>query len=143
MEVRVEGDAEMAREAERFLNTLKMHKAATIITLSGELGAGKTTFARALARALGVSETVASPTFVIQKIYELTDRLWKKCIHIDAYRLKGASELYALGWDEIAADPSNCIILEWPERVEDAIPPYAQRVSIDIGEGETRVIRYG
>src|SRR3989344_1150638 len=120
---------------------------ATVIALSGELGAGKTTFAQAAAKALGVEETVNSPTFVIEKIYQLPpldsargENKFSRLIHIDAYRLKAADELYSLGWSELIADPSNLIIVEWPEHVREAIPQNAHRIQIASGEGERRTI---
>ena len=56
---------------------------------------------------------------------------WKRLIHIDAYRLEGAHQLESLGWKEISADPSNLILIEWPEMVEGAIPEGAIRVKIE------------
>lgn len=112
---------------------------ATVITLSGELGAGKTTFAQGVAKALGVAETVTSPTFVIEKIYKLEGQKWEHLIHIDAYRLQSAHELRVLGWEETIAEPANLILLEWPERVAGCIPETAIRVRFDIA-GEGRII---
>ena len=152
MNVRVEGAKEMSNFARDFVAKLKpKSERATIVALSGELGAGKTTFAQAAARALGVEETVNSPTFVIEKIYQLPPKnqqgvallVFRRLIHIDAYRLKNADELRALGWENIVADPANLILIEWPENVSGAIPEHAQRVSIKIEEGEERTIRYG
>ncbi len=91
------------------------------------------------AAALGVQETVSSPTFVIEKIYDLEGQKFERLIHIDAYRLKGAHELTALGWDEIASDPGNLILLEWPERVPEIIPTTALRIRFDIAE-DARII---
>jgi len=117
---------------------------ATVVGLSGELGAGKTTFAQAAAKALGVTDTVNSPTFVIEKIYSLEGSPpaggWQRLVHIDAYRLKNGDELKHLGWDELLADPSNLILVEWPEHVEGAIPQNAHRIRIEIGEGEHRTV---
>ena len=117
--------------------------AATVVALSGELGAGKTTFAQALAKALGVEDTVNSPTFVIEKIYALQDQQWKRLIHIDAYRLLKADELRHLGWDELVQSGGTLILIEWPEHVEGAIPGGAYLISIATGEGEKRTIQYG
>src|SRR3989344_5499352 len=124
--------------------------AATTVALSGELGAGKTTFTQAAAKALGVEETVNSPTFVIEKIYRLPpldsaqgENKFSRLVHIDAYRLKSSDELRHLGWDEIIADPSNLIIIEWPEQVAEANPENVHRIRIEIGEGEARTIEYG
>jgi tRNA threonylcarbamoyladenosine biosynthesis protein TsaE len=118
---------------------------ATVIALSGELGAGKTTFAQGVARALGVGGVVASPTFVIEKVYELQSSPpaggWRHLVHIDAYRLKSAQELELLGWKELVADAGNLILLEWPERVAELVPQDAIRIEFDIaGEGRTITI---
>src|SRR3989338_3931349 len=118
---------------------LPLHDAATVVTLSGELGAGKTTFAQGVAKALGVEETVSSPTFVIEKIYQLSGQQFEKLIHIDAYRLKNGHELDVLGWKEIIAEPKNLIVLEWPERVAEVMPENTIKIRFDI-EGDTRII---
>ena len=110
-----------------------------MVALSGDLGAGKTTFAQGVAQALGVQETVTSPTFVIEKIYKLENAKWQRLIHIDAYRLKGAHELEVLGWKELVADTGNLILIEWPERVAEAIPEGATRISFEIN-GEERIL---
>lgn len=114
---------------------------ATIIALSGDLGAGKTTFAQGIARALGVDENVTSPTFVIEKIYQLENQAFARLIHIDAYRLNDPHELEVLGWKEIIADPLNLIVIEWPEKVGELIPVDAMHVSFD-GSGDSREIVY-
>ena len=92
-----------------------------------------------MAKALGVTETVTSPTFVIEKIYPLTGQKFQQLIHIDAYRLKEAHELEVLGWKELLADSGNLILLEWPERVAELIPEDAITVRIDI-DGDERII---
>jgi tRNA threonylcarbamoyladenosine biosynthesis protein TsaE len=148
MDIRVQNTEEMRRFAADFVAKLSPQTlAATVVALSGELGAGKTTFAQAVARALGVEEIVSSPTFVIEKIYQLPKyghgvSIFKRLVHIDAYRLKSAEELRSLGWDEIIADCTNLIVIEWPENVEDAIPKTAHRVAIEIGVGEERTISF-
>jgi tRNA threonylcarbamoyladenosine biosynthesis protein TsaE len=113
---------------------------ATIIGLSGPLGAGKTTFAQGVARALGVKDVVNSPTFVIMKKYTLTDHPWDSLIHIDAYRLDGGEELERLGWQEIATNPKNLIIIEWIEKVKDIMPYETCQISFEVLDGKTREI---
>jgi tRNA threonylcarbamoyladenosine biosynthesis protein TsaE len=122
------------------LSLVPKSDAATLVTLSGELGAGKTTFAQGIARALGVQEMVTSPTFVIEKIYKLEHQKWERLIHIDAYRLKSAHELEGLGWKELLTDSGNLIVLEWPERVAEAMPGDAIRISFEIN-GEERILK--
>lgn len=132
-------------EAARFAHSLRPREiGATIVTLSGDLGAGKTAYAKAIARAYGVVDEVNSPTFVIERIYKTeTGSLFERVIHIDAYRLESAHELEVLGWREIAAVPTNLIILEWPERVADLIPTEAITITLAYIDEETRSIDYG
>ncbi len=134
-------ESDMPKAAADFVAGLRPGATATVVTLSGSLGAGKTTFTKGIARALGVDETVASPTFVIQKTYDLKDQLYKKLIHIDTYRLKSMQELVTIGWNDILADPHNLIVLEWPEAVPGAIPDTAIAIRFDI-EGEGRIITF-
>lgn len=136
----IQGASEMFAHAAQFVAHLAAREnSATIIALSGNLGAGKTTFAQGVAKALGVEETVTSPTFVIEKVYELTGQKWTHLIHIDAYRLKDAHELEVLGWHEMASEPTNLILIEWPEMVAELIPADAVRVTLS-GSGDVREI---
>lgn len=137
-------DADMlAGEAARFLEGLSPRAdRATVVTLSGELGAGKTAFVKALASALGIREHVTSPTFVIMKIYDLEGGVFKRLVHIDAYRLKGAHHLKVLGWDALLADPQNLICVEWPEQAGESIPKDALRITLRYSEGDEREICY-
>ncbi len=99
-----------------------------VIGLYGDLGAGKTTFTQGFAKGLGVVDKIVSPTFVIEKIYEvgLQARPFFRFIHIDAYRLEISDELLHLGWKEIISNSANIILIEWPERVADIMPPHIQ-----------------
>lgn len=103
------------------------------ICLSGDLGAGKTTFTKALGKALGIEEVITSPTFNILKIYEGKHNLY----HIDAYRLEGLKQ--DLGFEEVFEEDGICVI-EWYEFIKDIIPQ--QRLEIEIVlDGETRVFK--
>jgi tRNA threonylcarbamoyladenosine biosynthesis protein TsaE len=116
---------------------------ATLVTLSGELGAGKTAFTKAAAKALGVEETVTSPTFVLEKIYSLpAGNAFGRLIHIDAYRLESGAELAPLGFDELMRAPGNLILLEWPEKVADALPEPAKRILLVPMEDGSRTLTY-
>jgi tRNA threonylcarbamoyladenosine biosynthesis protein TsaE len=95
---------------------------ATIIALSGDLGAGKTTFTQSLARSLGVTETVQSPTFVLARSYAIEGMWPKRLLHIDAYRLEGYSALRALDWEREVLRADTLIVLEWPECVAPLLP---------------------
>lgn len=136
---------ELTAEAERFVSEL-VPKAggATLVTLSGELGAGKTAFTKEVAKALGVDEVVTSPTFVLEKIYALpTEKLFKRLIHIDAYRLESGKDLAPLGFEESMQDTGNLILLEWPEKVADVLPKPTVQISLVAQADGSRVITYG
>lgn len=90
-----------------------------LVTLAGELGAGKTTLARAMLRRWGVTGTVRSPTYTLVEPYECDGRT---VLHFDLYRLVGPAELEALGYRELRAG-SALSLLEWPERGGDAVGP--------------------
>ena len=95
---------------------------ALVVGLYGDLGSGKTTFTQSIAKNFGITEVVTSPTYVIEKIYNIEHSNFRKLIHIDAYRLDFAKELLALEWDRTLADSRNIIFIEWPERVLEVLP---------------------
>lgn len=92
---------------------------AYVVFLSGDLGSGKTTTTKAIAKELGIEEDITSPTFVILKRYEIKKGQFKNLIHIDAYRLKNYEELRRIKIQEYIQDSSNLILIEWPEMVSD------------------------
>ncbi|HEY0011013.1 MAG TPA: tRNA (adenosine(37)-N6)-threonylcarbamoyltransferase complex ATPase subunit type 1 TsaE [Candidatus Paceibacterota bacterium] len=136
----------LSSEAVSLLDTLTVSDdRATLVTLSGELGAGKTTFTQALAAHLGVSGAVTSPTFVLEKVYPLpedTNRGFARLVHIDAYRLDGGDALATLGWNALLGDSKNLIILEWPERVRDALPAPDCAITLTVLPDTSRAISY-
>lgn len=128
--------------AAAFVQKLRPHvEGATLITLSGELGAGKTAFTKVAAKTLGVEDMVTSPTFVLEKIYMLPKGEFKRLVHIDAYRLEKGADLAPLGFDELMQDSGNLILLEWPEKVTEVLPAPAVAISIVNMDG-VRTISY-
>jgi len=113
---------------------------ARVFALQGELGSGKTTFVQGFAQGLGIKEKVLSPTFVIMKSYAIPASN-KTFYHIDCYRVERPKDLLELGWQEIAQNPNNIILLEWPERVEDILPVDKREVSfVSVGKTERKVV---
>ena len=114
----------------------------SIVALKGPLGAGKTCFAKGIARALGVAEEVSSPTYTIVSEYGAFLQAGPPVTlyHIDAYRLRGSDDFSAIGGEEIVFSDGISLI-EWSERIEDFIPPQALRVDIEIADGGRRLIR--
>ncbi|HWO07710.1 MAG TPA: tRNA (adenosine(37)-N6)-threonylcarbamoyltransferase complex ATPase subunit type 1 TsaE [Candidatus Paceibacterota bacterium] len=141
--MRVRGIEAFREEAARFARSLAPHADhATVVTLSGDLGAGKTAFAKAVAAELGVTEHVTSPTFVIMKTYELRERPFRRLVHVDAYRLEGERHINVLGWAELLRDRDTLVIVEWPERVPSAIPGSAIRITLRYSGDDEREITY-
>lgn len=133
----------LQEEAARFASSLSANSEhATLVTLSGELGAGKTSFVQGIARALGIKESITSPTFVLEKVYALPEgSAFTELVHIDAYRLEGDTSLVPLGFAERYANPTTLILLEWPELVENQLPPRDIAITLTV-EGEGRTISY-
>lgn len=113
---------------------------ALVFGLSGELGSGKTTFMKGIAKAFGIEDVITSPTFVIEKIYPLENNKFDKLIHIDAYRLNSGEELLKLGWKEISENPKNIIFIEWPEKVQDILPEDVKKIEFKFIDENTREI---
>jgi tRNA threonylcarbamoyladenosine biosynthesis protein TsaE len=108
--------------AAHFAATLK---GGDILALEGDLGAGKTTLVRGIAAGLGIDPAkVSSPTFALMNEYEPTPPArGLTLVHIDAYRMANPDELAGLGWDRLIDDPGVVIAVEWPSKVEGALPP--------------------
>ncbi len=129
-------------EAAEFAASLRPTEGhALLVALSGELGAGKTSFTQGMADALGIEEPITSPTFVLEKVYELDGQPFERLVHIDAYRLEGDTSLTPLGFDELYADPMNLIVFEWPERVLGQLPPPDHHLTLSLVE-EGRALTY-
>ena len=115
---------------------------ATVLALYGDLGVGKTTITKEIAKHLGILEKVISPTFVIMKIYKTNDKKFKNLIHIDAYRLEKSEEIKQLGFEDLLKDKNNLIIIEWPEKVEDYLPSNTHKIILEHRDDTTRIARF-
>lgn len=107
-----------------------------VIAYQGDLGAGKTAFTRGLARGLGISEPVTSPTYTIVNEY-LSGRL--PLFHFDMYRLTSAEDLFDIGWEDYLSRGGVCAV-EWSENIADALPADAIQVRIERVDDMTRRI---
>ena len=119
-------------------NLAKSFKGGEVLTLSGELGAGKTVFSKGIAKGLGVKATVVSPTFTIMCQY-LDGRL--KLYHFDMYRLSSGLEAEEFGFSEYILDPTSVSLIEWSENVASIIPKDAIKVEIEKIDETTRKIK--
>jgi len=107
------------------------------MALRGDLGAGKTTFAKGVARGLGVDDEVTSPTFTV--VSEYAGRL--RLHHIDAYRLSGVEDFASVGGEELFADSGGLCLVEWSERIAEALPPDAVSVELSVRPDGGRDLR--
>lgn len=115
----------------------------TVLCLSGDLGAGKTTFTQGILESLGAEGPFVSPTFVIMKQYDLKEAPLsgiRRIYHADAYRV-GEKDFALLGFQEWAEDPEGLVILEWPERIANLLPDSRQEVFLEQKSGSERLIR--
>jgi len=131
--------------ASKILNKILNNKneGASVLALHGDLGAGKTTLTKEIAKQFRIKEKIISPTFVIMKIYKINlNCKFKKLIHIDAYRLDSHSDLLNIGWDKIIKDKDNLIILEWPEKVKKLILKDFIKVEILHIDEKNRMIHF-
>jgi len=123
--------------AKKFIASVAPENRATTVVFYGDLGAGKTTFIQALAKEMGMTESITSPTFVIQKSYGAV-KYFDALIHIDAYRLKSGEELMKLRFEETLQLPKTLICIEWPSNVESALPNDVIKVECEFVDENTR-----
>ncbi|MBO4292392.1 MAG: tRNA (adenosine(37)-N6)-threonylcarbamoyltransferase complex ATPase subunit type 1 TsaE [Lachnospiraceae bacterium] len=136
MIIRTKNKEETADLGARFAETLEP---GDIVCLLGDLGTGKTTFTKAVAAGLGVTEEITSPTFNIVNIYT-SGRL--PLYHFDVYRMSGPEEFDATGAGEYFDGEGVCVI-EWADQIEELIPDGCFLVEIEYGTGETeRIFRF-
>jgi tRNA threonylcarbamoyladenosine biosynthesis protein TsaE len=110
----------LAEKAVSILATKKGEekKGATVILLEGDLGAGKTTFTKALSKVLGIDgSTVHSPTFILKKEYTGTHPAFKKLVHVDAYRFTHPDEAKVLRLEDDLRDQDALVVVEWPSKM--------------------------
>jgi len=146
MKNKVKNLEELRVLAGRFLRVIAdkpVKDTATVIGLSGDLGAGKTAFTKCVASILDIDEIVTSPTFILEKVYiiprgSILGERYTKLIHIDAYRLESGKEMKALDWKSLLLDENNLILLEWPEKVSDALPTDTINLSFEYEDEKTR-----
>ena len=109
-----------------------------IFAFFGHMGAGKTTFIKAVCEAMGVEDAINSPTFAIVNEYE--DAESNTIFHFDFYRIKSIAEVYNMGYEEYLYSNAYCF-MEWPELVEELLPEECIRVEIEENEDSTRTVK--
>ena len=134
MEIKINTLDEIQQAAQQFKEAMGDN---TVFALYGKMGAGKTTFVKAVCEALGVEDTVASPTFSI--VNEYRANTGELVYHFDFYRIKKLEEVYDMGYEDYFYSGAVSFI-EWPELIEELLPMDAVKVTIEEQEGGTRLI---
>lgn len=143
MEINIQ-NLETIREAAReFINNIGERR---VFAFYGKMGAGKTTFVKAICEELGVEDVITSPTFAIVNEYEVNNAellsLHSSSIyHFDFYRIKKLEEVYDMGYEEYFYSGSLCFI-EWPELIEEVLPEDAVRVTIEENADGSRSVKF-
>ncbi|MCH8100240.1 MAG: tRNA (adenosine(37)-N6)-threonylcarbamoyltransferase complex ATPase subunit type 1 TsaE [Proteobacteria bacterium] len=136
MKLHLAGEPATVDFAARVYAALRTHLADWTILLSGELGAGKSTFARGFIKAAGHAGAVPSPTYTLIEPYNVPDG---RIYHIDLYRIADENELRYLGWNEL---DDGCRLVEWPERAPGLVAQADLELSLAYdGDGRTLVAR--
>ena len=137
MEIRINSLADINEAAKTFVENMGDGK---VFAFYGKMGAGKTTFVKAVCECLGVEDVITSPTFAI--VNEYTSAITGDAIyHFDFYRIKKLEEVYDMGYEDYFYGGSLCF-LEWPELIEDLLPEDATKVTIEETENGARVVKF-
>lgn len=133
IEIEVRGLADLDDAAEKILAAAQDER---IFILEGEMGAGKTTLIKAIARALGVKEIVTSPTFSIVNEYDADGKI---IYHFDFYRIKDLQEAFDIGYEEYFYSGNRCFI-EWPQKIASLLPEHYVKIEILVQSESDRLV---
>jgi tRNA threonylcarbamoyladenosine biosynthesis protein TsaE len=122
----------------------KNAKGGDVFALYGDLGSGKTTFARYFAKALGVERIINSPTFVIMKQYQLPESInnIKNIAHLDCYRLNNTADAEAIGLLELIGKEDTVLIIEWPKKIESLFTKQIKKIKFSYINENSRKIEH-
>lgn len=136
MEIRIDNINDIKNAAQQFVDNMGMNR---VFAFYGKMGAGKTTFIKAVCECMGIGDVITSPTFAIVNEYS-NDETGLVVYHFDFYRIKKIEEVYDMGYEEYFYSGSPCFI-EWPELIEGLLPDDAVKVTIEEQPDGSRVIK--
>lgn len=136
MEITINGLNTIRSAARQFIENIGSSR---VFAFYGKMGAGKTTFVKALCEELGCDDVITSPTFAI--VNEYTDGEQQPVYHFDFYRIKKLEEVYDMGYEEYFYSGALCLI-EWPELIEDVLPDDTVRVTIEEQADGSRLLTF-
>ena len=134
MEIRIDSLENIRAAAREFIENMGESR---VFAFYGKMGAGKTTFVKAVCEELGVEDVITSPTFAIINEYEGDETIY----HFDFYRIKKLEEVYDMGYEDYFYSGALCFI-EWPELIEEILPDDAVRVSITEQADGSRLVQF-
>ena len=136
MEIKIKDLGHIREAAKEFIQNMGN---GNVFAFYGEMGAGKTTFIKALCEELGVEDVITSPTFDI--VNEYTDGKGEPIYHFDFYRIKKLDEVFDMGYEDYI-DSGNLCLMEWPELIEDILPEDAKKVTIIVNDDGSRTLSF-
>ena len=137
MEIKIQSPAQLPEAPKQFVLAMDQN---TVFAFYGKMGAGKTTFIKAICEELGVTDVINSPTFSIVNEYR-SDTTGELIYHFDFYRIKKIEEVYDMGYEDYFDSGALCFI-EWPELIDDLLPGDAVKVSITELEDGSRIVSF-
>lgn len=137
MEIKIQSIDTIREAAHQFVAAMGE---ATVFAFYGKMGAGKTTFIKAVCEELGVEDVITSPTFAIVNEYR-SETSGELVYHFDFYRIKKLEEVYDMGYEDYFYSGAVCFI-EWPELIEELLPGDAVKVSIEEQADGSRVVKF-
>ena len=137
MEIKINSLADINEAAKQFIENMGDGK---VFAFYGKMGAGKTTFIKAICEELGVDDVITSPTFAIVNEYQ-SATTGDSIYHFDFYRIKKLEEVYDMGYEDYFYSGSLCF-LEWPEHIDDLLPEDATKVTIEATDDGGRVVKF-
>ncbi|MDD5862724.1 MAG: tRNA (adenosine(37)-N6)-threonylcarbamoyltransferase complex ATPase subunit type 1 TsaE [Prevotella sp.] len=136
MKITIDSLDHIQQAAQEFIKKMGNGK---VFAFYGKMGAGKTTFIKAICEAFGVEDVITSPTFSLVNEYTAGDG--SSIYHFDFYRIKKIEEVYDMGYEDYF-DSGNLCFLEWPELIEDLLPEDATKVTITVQDDGSRVVEF-